>query len=150
MKSAGIPSGCPKRLASLIREGKYDPSRVCEMTVSELRSVCSDANLTIGMSATKVRAFDYAVWLHVSSCARSLQPQMLVQLEALHSYILQGESECHMFTAAPACSGGKVFKNCHHQVSLPPPSPHGCNCRMHGKAIHFSYLRTSEHVHACR
>ncbi len=75
------------------------------------------------MSATKVRAFDYAVWLHVSSCARSLQPQMLVQLEALHSYVLQGESECHMFTAAPGFSGGKVFKNCHHQVSLPPLPP---------------------------
>ena len=41
---------------------------------------------------------------------------MLVQLEALHSYVLQGRSECHVFEAAPSCTGGKVFKNCHHQV----------------------------------
>ena len=43
---------------------------------------------------------------------------MLVQLETLHSYILQGKSECHVFEAAPSCTGGKVFKNCHHQVSF--------------------------------
>ena len=44
---------------------------------------------------------------------------MLVQLEALHSYILQGKSECHVFEAAPSCTGGKVFKNCNHQVRMP-------------------------------
>ena len=43
---------------------------------------------------------------------------MIVHLERLHSFLLQGESKCHVFEAAPACSGGKVFKNCHHQVSL--------------------------------
>ena len=36
---------------------------------------------------------------------------MLVNLEALHSYVLQGNSECHVFEAAPSSSGGKVFKN---------------------------------------
>ena len=43
---------------------------------------------------------------------------MVVHLERLHSFLLQGESECHVFEAAPAYSGGKVFKNYHHQVSL--------------------------------
>ena len=36
---------------------------------------------------------------------------MVVHLEHLHSFLLQGESECHVFEAAPAYSGGKVFKN---------------------------------------
>lgn len=26
--------------------------------------------------------------------------------------------DCHVFEAAPACTGGKVFKNCHHQVNI--------------------------------
>jgi len=43
---------------------------------------------------------------------------MVVHLERLHSFLLQGESECHIFETAPACSGGNVFKNCHHQVCL--------------------------------
>ena len=45
-----------------------------------------------------------------------LQPQLLCALEQLHSFVIQGKSECHVFEAAPACTGGKVFKNCHHQV----------------------------------
>ena len=43
---------------------------------------------------------------------------MLILLERLHSFVLQGRSECHVFEAAPACTGGKVFKNCHHQVNI--------------------------------
>ena len=45
-----------------------------------------------------------------------LQPQMLKELENLHSFVLQGNSERHVFEAAPTCTGGKVFQNCHHQV----------------------------------
>ena len=52
------------------------------------------------------------------TCFSYTQAQIVVHLERLHSFLLQGESECHVFEAAPACSGGKVFKNCHHQVSL--------------------------------
>ena len=48
-----------------------------------------------------------------------MQPQMLVLLEKLHSFVFQGKSECHVFEVAPACTGGKVFKNCNHQVYLP-------------------------------
>jgi len=32
---------------------------------------------------------------------------MIAHLEHLHSFILQGESECHVFEAAPSCSVGK-------------------------------------------
>ena len=45
-----------------------------------------------------------------------IQPQMVKYLELLHSYIIQGHSECHVFEAVSSCSGGKVFKNCQHQV----------------------------------
>ena len=42
---------------------------------------------------------------------------MMVQhLERLHSFLIQGQSECHVFEAVSRCSGGKVFKNCQHQV----------------------------------
>ena len=34
------------------------------------------------------------------------------------TFLLQGDSECHIFETAPACSGGNVFKNCHDQVWL--------------------------------
>ena len=37
-------------------------------------------------------------------------------LEALHTFVIEGGSECHQFEAAPTCSGGKVFRNCQHQV----------------------------------
>ena len=47
-----------------------------------------------------------------------MQPQMLVLMEKLHSFVLQGKSECHVFEAAPSCTGGKVFKNCNHQVRM--------------------------------
>ena len=43
-------------------------------------------------------------------------PQLVKHLESLHSVVIQGHSECHIFEAVPSCSGGKVFKNCHHQV----------------------------------
>lgn len=42
----------------------------------------------------------------------------LKYLENLHSYLIQGRSECHVFDAVASCSGGKVFKNCQHQVTL--------------------------------
>lgn len=45
---------------------------------------------------------------------------MIKFLEDLHSYVFQGRSECHVFEAVPSCSGGKVFKNCHHQVRKLP------------------------------
>ena len=41
---------------------------------------------------------------------------MVKYLESLHSYIIQGHSECHVFESVSRCSGGKVFKNCQHQV----------------------------------
>ena len=41
---------------------------------------------------------------------------MVRHLESLHTFIYQGNSECHMFEAVPNCSGGEVFKNCQHQV----------------------------------
>ena len=43
---------------------------------------------------------------------------MMVQhLERLHSFLIQGQSsECHVFEAVSRCSGGKVLKNCQHQV----------------------------------
>ena len=42
---------------------------------------------------------------------------MIEQLETIHSYLIHGESECHTFEAVPSCSGGRVFKNCQHQVN---------------------------------
>ncbi len=53
-KSAGTVSGCPKKLANLIRAGRYSPSTVCEMEVSELRAVCSDADIAVGIPTTTV------------------------------------------------------------------------------------------------
>jgi hypothetical protein len=54
--------------------------------------------------------------LGVTCTSLQLQPQMVKGIENLHSYIIEGKSECHVFEAVPSCSGGKVFKNCHHQV----------------------------------
>ena len=43
---------------------------------------------------------------------------MMVQhLERLRSFLIQGQSDCHVFEAVSRCSGGKlVFKNCQHQI----------------------------------
>lgn len=38
--------GCPKRLASLIRAGDYDPSKAQSMTTAEVKSVCETAEST--------------------------------------------------------------------------------------------------------
>ena len=39
-----------------------------------------------------------------------------MELERLHAQLIEGVSECHVFEAVPHCSGGRVFRNCHHQV----------------------------------
>ena len=93
-------TGCPKKLTDLIRSGKYDPDKVNAMTTSQMKVVCEAAETKL----IRIYTLVHVVMLNVSQ-----QPQMLVKLEALHSHLLQGKSECHVFAAAPSCSGGKVF-----------------------------------------
>ena len=47
-------SGCPKKLAELIRAGKYDPSQVHRMTTTEVKDLCAAADIFVSARNTKV------------------------------------------------------------------------------------------------
>ena len=47
-------SGCPKKLAELIRAGKYDPSQVHRMTTTEVKDLCAEADIGVSALSTKV------------------------------------------------------------------------------------------------
>ena len=40
-------TGCPKKLADLIRSGKYDPDKVNAMTTSQMKAVCEAAEIHV-------------------------------------------------------------------------------------------------------
>jgi len=50
-------SGCPKKLAELIRAGNYDPSCVHKMTTADLKVVCAAADIYTSANITKVSKY---------------------------------------------------------------------------------------------
>ena len=46
--------GCPKKLASLIRAGDYDPSKAQSMTTADVKSVCEAADIPFQANSSKV------------------------------------------------------------------------------------------------
>jgi len=46
--------GCPKKLASLIRTGDYDPSKAQSMTTADVKSVCKAADVPFQANSSKV------------------------------------------------------------------------------------------------
>ncbi len=118
-----------KKMAELIREGVYNPLSIPTYSASELQTICSLVDIPISKSATKVMilsiylvmtTYSALLFLHnllVFFVVVILQPVMVKHIESLHIFLIEGKSECHVFEAVPSCSGGKVFKNCHHQVS---------------------------------
>ena len=110
--------GCPKKLASLIKKGVYEPQESTLAGLEQLKKICKDVDIPITSSSTKV--YNYKVCFSLCIVMQynpfNNKPQMLKLLEELHSFVLQGNSECHVFQATPTCTGGKVFQNCHHQV----------------------------------
>ena len=46
--------GCPKKLASLIRAGDYDPSKAQSMTTADVKSVCEAADVPFQANSSKV------------------------------------------------------------------------------------------------
>ena len=111
--------GCPKQLGGLVREGRYDPLTVGSQPANVLRDICTSCEICIYTRIIKGLVAIYNTLLHAcheSRCIILIQPQMILLLEKLYSYLIRGNSECHSFEAVQSCSGGKVFKNCHHQV----------------------------------
>ena len=51
----GRRTGCPKKLASLIREGSCDPESAVRSTAVQLRELCRAAGMTVTANATKVK-----------------------------------------------------------------------------------------------
>ena len=87
---------CPKRMAIAIQSGLYNPLQANEYSVQQLINICQNQLL-----------------MFISGILISLKPELQRKLEKLHQQLIQGYSECQ---AVANCSGGKVFKNCHHQV----------------------------------
>lgn len=48
------PLGCPKKLASLVRAGEYDPSKAHSMTTAAVKSVCEAADIPFQANSSKV------------------------------------------------------------------------------------------------
>ena len=107
-----------KVLASLIRTGQYSPSEDV-LDVAHLRDICQRVGIPVAASDPKVNTKGLSMEMFRCNTLGALiflQHHLFSQLERLHSFVIQGHSECHVFEAAPLCTGGKVFKNCHHQV----------------------------------
>ena len=51
----GKKTGDPKKLAGLIKEGRYDPETAVESTVMQLRELCKAAGILTSGNATKVK-----------------------------------------------------------------------------------------------
>lgn len=48
------PTGCPKKLADLIRSGAYNPLDLHVLTTAKLQEICSQTGITCGTTTTKV------------------------------------------------------------------------------------------------
>lgn len=52
--SGDTPTGCPKKLAEVIRTGQYNPAKVGSTSAPELRAVCEAVDIPVGSNPTKV------------------------------------------------------------------------------------------------
>lgn len=52
--TTGVPVGCPKKLAELIRKGVYDPLKISSFSATQLQEVCSQVGIKTNGSTTKV------------------------------------------------------------------------------------------------
>ena len=94
--SGDTPTGCPKTLAECIQTGRYNPGKVGNISAPEQRAICQAVDIPVRPRFVLIfnlnsvtNSFGFVMMLDVY-----MQPQMLVLLEKLHSFILQGKSEC--------------------------------------------------------
>ena len=50
----GKPFGCPKKLAELVRRGKYNPLESNKLTISELKHIAAEVEMPSCVAPTKV------------------------------------------------------------------------------------------------
>ena len=53
-QSPPIPVGCPKTLASLIRQGVYDPLNLASVSITQLKEICDLVHIPKQLATTKV------------------------------------------------------------------------------------------------
>ncbi len=112
------PIACPKKLAEMIRTGRYNPLHVSDMPLAEVKQIAAEVEMPSSIPPTKVLCVQLLIPSAVTIYILLIQPQLVKHLESLYSHLIQGKSECHHFEAVPRCSGGKVFTNCQHQVYM--------------------------------
>lgn len=89
-------SGCPKKLAELIRAGNYDPSCVHKMTTAELKFVSTAAHICTSAKTTKVSK--YKQWYSSSKdTAKHFRETVMSGLLALcwvHNHVTSLTTNC--------------------------------------------------------
>ena len=114
--------GCPKKLANLIHNGSYNPETLKPQSTETLKGVCNVVEIPIPANTTKVYNFIAAsLYLPYSWCIHVFHVHRHRWLFILNTYIhfcCKVKANVTFLKQSLACSGGKVFKNCHHQVCL--------------------------------